>query len=169
MANTNGGIICYGVCETDNNLKPIGMAQIDDITDMKKKLSKYLPYELNYEIYTISYDESVEWKELKNKSFILIIIEFEPEYIPFLPLKGSKYFEKTDIFCRKNSSSRKCEYDDLMNILNNRIETNVITTLADRDLAELHILHHYARVFSIIPIYKKLYQEKIEIIRKKIK
>ncbi len=46
MANTNGGIICYGVCETDNKLKPIGMTQIDDITDMKKKLNKYLPYEL---------------------------------------------------------------------------------------------------------------------------
>ena len=169
MANTNGGIICYGVCETDNNLKPIGMTQIDDITDMKKKLNKYLPYELNYEIYTISYDDNVEWKELKNKSFILIIIEFEPEYIPFLPLNGSKYFEKTDIFCRKNSSSTKCEYDDLMNILNNRIETNVITTLADRDLAELHALHHYARLFPTIPIYKKLYKEKIGIIRKKMK
>lgn len=100
MANTNGGIICYGVRETDNGLKPIGITKIDDITDMKKKLGKYLPYELNYEIYIISYDESVEWKELKNKSFILIIIEFEPEYIPFLPLKGSEYFKKTDIFCR---------------------------------------------------------------------
>ena len=56
-----------------------------------------------------------------------------------------------------------------MNILNNRIETNVITTLADRDLAELHALYHYARLFPTIPIYKKLYKEKIEIIRKKMK
>lgn len=83
MANTNGGIICYGVCETDNKLKPVGITRIDDITDMKKKLGKYLPYELSYEIYNISYDKSVEWKELINKSFILIIIEFEPEHIPF--------------------------------------------------------------------------------------
>jgi len=98
MANTNGGIMCYGVRETDNGLKPIGITKIDDITDMKKKLGKYLPYELNYEIYIISYDESVEWKELKNKSFILIIIEFEPEYITFLPLKGSEHFKKNRYF-----------------------------------------------------------------------
>ena len=77
--------------------------------------------------------------------------------------------KKTDIFCRKNSSSTKCEYADLMNILNNRIETNIITTLSDRDFAELYILHHYARLFPAIPIYKKLYGEKIEIIRKKMK
>lgn len=169
MANTNGGIICYGIRETDNKLKPIGMSKIDDITDMKKKLGKYLPYELNYEVYFISYDENVEWKELKNKSFILIIIEFEPEYLPFLPLKESKYFKKTDIFCRKNSSSTKCEYTDLMNILNNRIETNVITTLAQRDLAELHGLYQYTIMFPHILIFKKLYDEKLEIIRKKMK
>lgn len=76
---------------------------------------------------------------------------------------------KTDIFCRKNSSSTKCEYYDLMNILNNRIETNVITTLAKRDLTELYILQNYARLFPPIPIYKKLYEEKIGIIRKKMK
>lgn len=156
MANTNGGIIILGVKETDNGLKPCGLKSNTDTTDMKKKLGKYLPHELSYEIYQIDYEERDEWSDLKNKSFKIIKIEFTPEYIPFLPIKGCNDYVKTDIFCRKNSSTTRCEYDDLQDIFNKKsINRNGISALTLRnELEELKILSSYNNVFD--PIFNFL-------------
>lgn len=169
MANTDGGIICFGVSETENGLEPTGLNEMDDSTNIKEKLSKYLPPELEYEPCPINYNDNVEWGELKNKSFLMIIIEFTPEHIPFLPMKGSDYFKRTSILCRTNSSSRECEYNDLKDILNNRIQTNISTVLSSRDLEDLRLLHTYSIFNALVPDYIELYKEKLKIIREKIK
>ena len=151
MANTNGGIIILGVKETENGLKPCGLESNTDTTDMKKQLAKYLPHELSYEIYQIDYNERDEWDNLKNKSFKIIKIEFTPEYIPFLPIKESTEYKRTDIFCRKNSSTTRCEYDDLQDIFNKRKSINRyrITALTLRnELEELKILSSYNTVLN---------------------
>lgn len=151
MANTNGGIIILGVKETENGPKPCGLVDNTDTTDMKKQLTKYLPHELTYDIHQIDYNERNEWNDLKNKSFKIIKIEFTPEYIPFLPIKESKDYLRTDIFCRKNSSTTKCEYDDLQDILNKRksINHDRISALTLRnELEELKILSSYNTVFN---------------------
>lgn len=151
MANTNGGIIILGVTETERGLEPCGLKTTTDTTDMKKQLSKYLPHELTYEIHQIDYNERDEWDDLKNKSFKIIKVEFTPEYIPFLPIKASKNYEKTDIFCRKNSSTTRCEYGDLQDILNKRkcIKSHGITALTLRnELEELRILSSYNTSFN---------------------
>lgn len=151
MANTNGGIIILGVKETENGLKPCGLESNTDTTNMKKQLAKYLPHELSYEIYQIDYNERDEWDNLKNKSFKIIKIEFTPEYIPFLPIKESTEYKRTDIFCRKNSSTTRCEYDDLQDIFNKRKSINRyrITALTLRnELEELKILSSYNTVLN---------------------
>lgn len=170
MANTEGGIICFGVEEIDEeNLKPIGLETLDDTTKIQEKLDKYLPHELKYGIHIIIYENAVEWDELKNKKFLLIDIEFTPENIPFLPMKEKGNMYKTDIYCRKNSSSKKCEYDDLNEILNKRIQTNVSNSLSSRDLEDLYLLYTYQFYHPIIPVYKELYNLKLKFITKKIR
>ena len=169
MANTDGGIICFGVSETDNGLEPTGLDEIEDSTDIKKKLSKYLPYELEFEPVQINYNNNVEWEELKNKSFLMIIIEFTPEYIPFLPMKESKSFKRTSIFCRKNSSSTECEYNDLKDLLNKRVQTNTLTSLSSKDLEDLKLLQTYRLFNPIVTDYQRLYEKKLRIILEKIK
>lgn len=61
IANTAGGIICLGVKESEDGLIPIGLDNSSDSTDLKKKLSKYLPYNLDYEIHPIDYDDNELW------------------------------------------------------------------------------------------------------------
>ncbi len=171
MANTNGGIICFGVSEKDNRLEPTGLDKTVDSTKIKEKLRKYLPHELEYETCPINYDENVEWRKLKNKSFLMIIIEFTPEHIPFLPMKDADYFKRTTILCRAESSSRECTYNDLKDIFSKRVQTNTSTALSSRDLEDLRLLYNY-RVFTTFGPYQKyqeLYDKKVKIILEKIK
>ena len=154
FANTSGGVICLGVKESDNGLIPNGIDNSSDSTDLKKKLSKYLPYNLDYEVHPIDYDDNELWEEVRNKSFKIITVEFTPEYIPFMPMKGSADYDRTDIFCRKNSSTNRCEYDDLQNILNKRISASQNILNINRELNELELLMkrtslQYKLVYSI--------------------
>ena len=64
IANTSGGTICLGVKESDEGLIPIGLDNSMDSTDLKKKLSKYLPYNLDYEVHPIDYDDKELWGEV---------------------------------------------------------------------------------------------------------
>lgn len=43
IANTSGGLICLGIEETENGLKPKGLERNTDITQMKTQLNNYLP------------------------------------------------------------------------------------------------------------------------------
>lgn len=140
IANTSGGTICLGVKESDDGLIPIGLDNSMDSTDLKKKLSKYLPYNLDYEVHPIDYDDSEFWTDTRNKSFKIITVEYTPENIPFMPMKASDDYERTDIFCRKNSSTNRCEYEDLQSILNKRISASQNILNLDHELKELEIL-----------------------------
>ena len=68
IANTSGGIICLGVKESEDGLIPIGLDNSSDSTDLKKKLSKYLPYNLDYEVHPIDHDDNGLWSDIRNKS-----------------------------------------------------------------------------------------------------
>lgn len=143
IANTLGGIICLGIEETDNGLKPKGLEKNSDVTPMKQKLGNYLPPNLKYDIHPIDYDKNEEWKELRNKSFKIITIEYTPEYLPFMPIKSCDLYEKTDIFCRKHSNTERCEYEDLQKILNKRIKTLQNQFNLEKELKELELLMSY--------------------------
>ena len=176
IANTSGGIICLGVKESEDGLIPIGLDNSSDSTDLKKKLSKYLPYNLDYEVHPIDYDNNELWADIRNKSFKIITVEYTPENIPFMPMKDSEDYKKTDIFCRKNSSTTRCEYDDLQNILNKRITASQNILNLDQELKELEILMertsiHYRLFYSInnpdfLKILSKFKEKKIKRIEK---
>lgn len=176
IANTSGGIICLGVKESEDGLIPIGLDNSSDSTDLKKKLSKYLPYNLDYEVHPIDYDDNGLWSDIRNKSFKIITVEYTPENIPFMPMKGSDDYEKTDIFCRKNSSTNRCEYDDLQDILNKRITASQNFLNLNQELKELEILMertslHYKLFYSInnpdfLKILSEFKEKKIKRIEK---
>jgi predicted HTH transcriptional regulator len=91
MANKNGGAIVFGVDEIEvNQFSPCGLSESLDLTDIQKKLSIYIPK--NLEINIIShYFKDEQDLEFKDKIFLLVIVYYNPKYIPFLSLKdGSK-------------------------------------------------------------------------------
>lgn len=137
MANKQGGVIIFGLKENEPNIfDPEGIKEKIDPTDLEKKLSKYLSPELMQlkHILPITYTES-EYAKLKNKSFILVIIEYDPKHIPFMPLKDGDRIAKNTIYIRRNRATEPATYDDIQNILNRRLETEYSSS-SERKLRE---------------------------------
>lgn len=125
MANKRGGVVIFGLKELEANLfEPVGISEDIDPTDIEKKLSNYLPKELKNltSIAPARYSES-EYDKLKGKTFISVIVDYNPKYIPFMPLKDGKNISKKAIYIRNNRATEPVKYDDVQDILNRRVET----------------------------------------------
>ena len=74
MANSNGGVIIVGVKEDENgNIIPEGLDKLKDKADIDNEISKFIPRNLDYEIFNFIYDSS-EYKEIEDKKFQLLVI-----------------------------------------------------------------------------------------------
>jgi predicted HTH transcriptional regulator len=90
FANSEGGVLVFGVEEEhDGKLTIKGLDKFEDKTEIKSKLKKYLPSETEFEILNFEYDDSREWKDIKNKKFQVIVVEDTPKHLPFLALSSS--------------------------------------------------------------------------------
>lgn len=181
MANSGGGIITFGIEEDENNiLTPLGI-EIKDKTEIKEKLSNFIPNSLDYELHVFQYEDEVEWKKLKNKNFLLITVNYNPKKIPFLSKKDYKNIKRHEVYCRKNSSSKIVTYEDIQEILEKRV-ANSENTLYENDLEEdlnqLQILTSYlvfpkSLLFTQNILFKDIVHEltkkKISMIKKDLK
>jgi Putative DNA-binding domain len=128
MANKNGGAIVFGVEEIQpNQFAPCGLSNSFDITDIEKKLGAYIPKKLEISIIP-TYFKGEDNPEFKDKFFLIIIINYNPRYIPFVSLKAGENIKKDTIYIRRNRASEPINYDELQEILNNRIDTEYSTT-----------------------------------------
>ncbi len=148
MANKNGGAIVFGVEETDaNQFSPSGLSNSFDITDIEKKLRSYIPKKLDFSPIPIHYKGEND-PEFKDKVFLVLIVKYNPKYIPFIALKSGENIRKDTIYIRRNRATEPVVYDELQEILNNRIDTEYSTT-DERKLIE-H-LEELKELYSHIP------------------
>jgi predicted HTH transcriptional regulator len=132
FSNSGGGILVIGVKEeTDKSLTTIGIKALKGKTDIKSKLQNYLPSELEYEILDFKYNNDVEWENIKNQMFQVLIVEFTPEYIPFLSLKAGEELEKNRVYYRGKTNTEEATHEELKKIINRRLDTNISTTAKD--------------------------------------
>lgn len=124
MSNTKGGVLIFGVKEdkTTSYFEPLGLKDLEEKTQFQTKLGKYLPEQLDYSVVDINYQES-EYPKLNNKKFRVIIINYTPQYIPFLSKKDGADILKKDIYIRHNSSTITAEFPNVQDIINCRLAT----------------------------------------------
>lgn len=148
MANKAGGVIVFGVKETENGkFEPVGIG-LNDKTHFLRDINDYVPDKLSYEVIDFNFTET-EYTEIKGKSFRVVIIEYSPEYIPFLPKKSGKDINKTTIYIRRNASSEPAEYNDLQDIFNRRLETSFSSA------REISLTEHFKELKEIYSLIKK--------------
>jgi predicted HTH transcriptional regulator len=148
MANKAGGVIVFGVKETENGkFESVGIG-LNDKTHFLRDINAYVPDKLSYEVIDFNFNE-IEYTEIKGKSFRVVIIEYSPEYIPFLSKKDGEGIKKNLIYVRKNASSDMAEYNDLQDIFNRRLETSFSSA------REISLTEHFKELKEIYSLIKK--------------
>jgi predicted HTH transcriptional regulator len=128
IANSGGGIIVFGIKQkTDNTFESIGLNVAQDKADLGRKIKKFIPTELNYEIYDFNFPDDSEYSEIAGKIFQVIIIEDCPRYLPFISMRGSDGIDADTIYVRRKTESVKANNYEIERIIARRIkkeETN---------------------------------------------
>lgn len=186
LSNTEGGAIIFGVKENDNGTtEPVGIDDFLDKEKISKGLSKYLPTEILWDVFEFAYEES-EYPKLKGKKFQVLMVEFDPQLMPFLCLKAGDGIKENVVYVRNGTSTTEATHNDMQKIINERIETgyssNHVLELSDhmQQLKELYrqkeSRNPFGAVASLIAKmegdkfndYQKFISEMIERKKKKI-
>ncbi|MDD5242432.1 MAG: ATP-binding protein [Syntrophorhabdaceae bacterium] len=130
FANSGAGVLVIGISEEQNGSHiPKGIDAFEDKTNIKSKLQKYLPAELEYDIYNFEYDNEAEWGPIKNKQFQVLLVEDTPQYLPFLSLNSSgNTLHRNRVYYRGKTNTEEATHEELKKIINRRLDTNISTT-----------------------------------------
>jgi predicted HTH transcriptional regulator len=147
MANKSGGAIIFGVEEVkDNQFYSCGLNELPDITKIEKSVKNYIPNKLEFD--SIPYHFSDDSSDLHDKFFLVIVVYYNPKYIPFVALKESTELKRNTIYIRRNRASEPINHEELQEILSKRIETEYSVT-DERKLIE-H-LEELKELYKYIP------------------
>jgi Putative DNA-binding domain len=129
MANKTGGAIVFGVEEIKSNqFSPCGLSSSFDLTDIEKKLGKYIPEKLDFKLIPFHFKNEEDDPLFNDKTFLVVVVYWNPKYIPFIAIKEGKDLRKDIIYIRRNRASEPINYDELQEIFNNRIDTEYSAT-----------------------------------------
>lgn len=121
IANTEGGIIVFGVAENeDGSIQCEGLKQLKDKASISNDVKNYITSDLKYDIYDFSYTTS-EYLELEGRHFQMMVIDDIPEHIPFLSKKESTHLKTNEIYVRRGTSCEVANQEELRVIINRRI------------------------------------------------
>lgn len=121
IANYGGGVIIFGVKENDDgSFSCNGIQPLRDKAEIGNSISKYVPSSLNYEIHDFSYDAS-EYQALIGKSFQIIIVEDNPQFLPYLSKRDGSGIKTSRIYTRRNTECAEADNDEIAQIISRRI------------------------------------------------
>lgn len=151
IANFGGGAIIIGVEET--NKKEIiakGLESFYDKADVYKKIKKYIPQQLKYELLDFNYEET-EYGAIKGKKFQVLIVEKQDEFIPYVSLNEGKEIRINVIYTRAGTNSIVADYYQIQEIINRRLQTEHINTKEielSKHIQELKELYSQIKKFN---------------------
>lgn len=125
MANSEGGCLVVGVSETaKKTLEPTGLASLRDKADVENGIRSFLPQALMDTITVMDFSyEAAEYAQIVGKSFQILIVQNDPQNLPFMSLSESTGICKAEIYVRRMASTEVATYEELQAIINRRIAT----------------------------------------------
>ncbi len=152
FANSGGGVMVIGVKEcTDGSLSSVGIPELTDKTDVRSSVKKFLPEDIDYDVFNFSFEES-EYSAIKGKKFQVLLVEDRPHYLPFISMADGDQIKSGRVYVRSDTATSIATHEQLQKILNRRIETGYSTgrelTLKEH-LDELKFLYAHISPSSI--------------------
>src|SRR5262249_14988719 len=133
----------YGLEELGNGrIRAVGVDAIIDKTDFKRQVGCYLPDQLGYEVVDCTYETS-DYADLNGKVFRLIVVEYDPKHLPYMPKKESSNLKLFDVYVRNVGATERANYAQMQDIFNRRIESHYSSAREislQEHLAELKLL-----------------------------
>ena len=154
FSNSGGGILVIGIAETDGVLSSVGLEELQDKADINKKINKYFPNGVKYEILDFSYKES-EYSALVGKSFQVMLIEYDHKKIPFISIKAGDGLKENTVYIRRGTNSTEANHDELQKLINERIQTGFDSSnilKLEEHLEQLKTLYSYIKKIKNIGI-----------------
>ena len=153
FANSEGGMIVFGVKEDNKTLTSEGLPNLEGKTEVKQRLRKYIPGQLEYSIHDFEYDAGSEYGPIANKKFQVLIVEDKVSHIPFLSLNNGENIEKNRIYYRGAVNTEEATHDQVQEIINRRIGTNYSTQYEQKLVTNLNELKE---LYRTLPSYMEL-------------
>ncbi len=147
LANSQGGIIVFGVAENEDKSARIdGLNEIRDKAEISNSIKNYISSDLKYVIYDFSYSSS-EYEALIGKHFQMLVVEDTPQYIPFFAKRESGSLKENMVYVRRGTSCEIANQEEFQDIIRRRINymhplTGEPLQLSEH-LKQLKILYEY--------------------------
>lgn len=123
LANSGGGALVIGTKQNDDgSIDPVGLAALEDKTDITNKIKHYLPDQISAEILDFSYKDS-EYPTLKGKSFQVLLVESDPKTLPLLAKKDGDGIRCNAVYVRDGVSTTEASHEALQKVINRRLDT----------------------------------------------
>lgn len=121
IANSGGGIIIFGVQEkNDKTFEFPGVEESKDKATVSNEIKNLISSELKYEVYDFVYNSS-EYNELKNHKYQMLVIDSNPQFLPFLAKKDSGDLKMNRIYVRRGTSCEEANREEINELINRRV------------------------------------------------
>ncbi len=173
ISNSGGGCIIVGVTQLDDGTTTLDGLQPRDVldkADVDNKLEHLLPKYIKYRTEDFIFPMRTHDK-LKGKTFQVLIIEYDPKYVPYTSVVNQGELKYGAIYIRQGTKSIEANYEKLVEIILHKVESGG-SGFEDYNLRD-H-LHHLNILYEELQAnqneeYKKFLQELIEDKKKKIR
>ncbi|WP_102348542.1 AlbA family DNA-binding domain-containing protein [Bacillus sp. Marseille-P3661] len=172
IANSGGGAIIVGVSQADDGSVILnGLANGDflDKADIDNKVENLLPRWVHYRTEDFLFDDK-EQDPLALKKFQVLIIEYDPKYVPYTSVVTRGELRFGAIYVRQGTKSLEATNDKLVEIILRKVYSggSYSTELSLQDhLIQLKQLYHELET-SADQNYQQFIQQMIKLKQKRI-
>lgn len=124
IANSGGGCIIVGVSQNDEgSISLTGLDEDDffDKADIDNKLANLLPKYLKYRTEDFYFTD--EPLPLRNKRFQVLIIEYDPKYVPYTSVVHRNELRYGAIYVRQGTKSIEATNDKLVEMILRKVQS----------------------------------------------
>ncbi len=123
IANSGGGCIIVGVSQNDEGaISLTGLNEDDflDKADIDNKLANLLPKYLKYRTEDFHFSND---QQIRNKRFQVLIIEYDPKYVPYTSVVQRNELRYGAIYVRQGTKSLEATNDKLVEIILRKVQS----------------------------------------------
>jgi predicted HTH transcriptional regulator len=123
IANSGGGCIIVGVSQNDEGaISLTGLNEDDflDKADIDNKLANLLPKYLKYRTEDFHFSND---QQIHNKRFQVLIIEYDPKYVPYTSVVQRNELRYGAIYVRQGTKSLEATNDKLVEIILRKVQS----------------------------------------------